>query len=159
MEDRIVEIKLLADYYDGKPVYEAVPAIKIAGNRYRLVASPGLAPGAASGDEVEAACAGGSGYRVVKRSGNLSIQLFLKECSLADRTKIVHEIEFIGGWLDGGGEAKSGHLLVFTIHVSRGFDTIERAMAKIVAEFPVDKWMYGNVYDTRDGITPLNWWL
>lgn len=32
-------------------------------------------------------------------------------------------------------------------------------MEKACSAFPVDKWMYGNVYDVNDGVTPLNWWV
>lgn len=159
MADENVEVKLLADYLDGRPVYESVPATRVGENRYRLRCSPGMAPGVASGDEIELSPAERTGYRVVRRSGNISVQVFLYRCNDDDRRGITKLVEHVGGWLDGGHDSPSGHLLVFTIPLSVGFEAIEAAMERVKAEFGVEKWMYGNVYDTRDGVTPLNWWL
>lgn len=158
MVDESVNIKLLADYLDGKPVYESVPATKIGENRYRLKCSPGMAPGVASGDEIELAPSERTGFRVLKRSGNVCVQLFLHRCDNDDRAEITKLVRDIGGWLDGGHDSPSGHLLIYTIPVSIGFGNIERVMTQLSEKFPIEKWMYGNVYDTRDGVTPLNWW-
>jgi hypothetical protein len=57
------------------------------------------------------------------------------------------------------GALQNQDLLIFTIPVSVGFSTIERTMDEISARFRVDQWIYGNVYDTKDGVTPLNWWI
>jgi hypothetical protein len=153
-----IEVKLLADFVDGKPIYEAVPAIKVGENRFKLTASPGFSPGFARGDEIEAAPSETVGYKIVKRSGNICIQLFLFECTPQDKVKIADLANSIGGWLDGGSDRPDGHLLVLTIPVDVGFELMEKMMNKIQANFTMDKWMYGNVYDTRDGVTPLNWW-
>ena len=64
----------------------------------------------------------------------------------------------IGGWLDGGMDEGQNVLLVFTVPVHVGFRTIEEAIAKIGEKIKLDAWYYGNVYDHRDGKTPLNWW-
>jgi hypothetical protein len=156
-----VEVKLLADFLDGKPIYEMVPAEEVGPNRYRLSASPGFAPGIAGGDVIEVAPAERLGYRVLERSGNVSIQLFLHRCDPEEQAQIVSVMRSIGAWLDGGKDVMhgSGCLLIFTVPVAVGFGTIEQAMSRISLEFPVDKWMYGNVYETQDGTTPLNWWV
>src|SRR5262245_33064568 len=73
----MAEVKLIAEYRNGQPVYEAVPATQVGANRYRLTASPGFAAGVASGDDIELAPQAPLGYRVVKRGGNVCIQLFL----------------------------------------------------------------------------------
>ena len=151
-------VKLLADFVDGKPIYETLPAEKLGPNLYRLQASPGFAPGVASGDEIELAPDMHS-YRVLKRSGNICIQLFLRECTPEDKEQITDIMESIGGWLDGGaGEKALPSLLIYNVPVQAGFALIENAMAEIAEDFAIDQWMYGNVYDTRDGVTPLNWW-
>jgi hypothetical protein len=151
-------VKLLADFVDGKPVYETIPAEKIGPNRYRLQASPGFAPGVANGDEIELA-PDMHAYRVLKRSGNICIQLFLRECTPDDKQQITDIMESIGGWLDGGAGANNRlSLLIYSVPVQVGFTLMEDAMAEIAEDFPIDQWAYGNVYDTRDGVTPLNWW-
>jgi hypothetical protein len=154
-----VFVKILADYFEGKPVHENVPAVKLGENRYRISASPGLAPGIAAGDEIELLPSERAGYRVTKRGGNVCVQLFLNACDSEDRIEITNLVRSIGGWLDGGSDAGSGFLLIYTIPVTAGFSAIQNVMAQVSQRFSVDKWMYGNVYDTKDGVTPLNWWL
>jgi len=155
----ITEVKLLMDHIDGKPIYEAVPAVRTGDNQYRLTGSPGFAPGVACGDEIELSLSERIGYRILKRSGNVCVQLFFNRCSFEDRQAAATIVEAIGGRLDGGKDSDAGHLLIFTIPISVGFRAIEQAMADVSARLPVDRWMYGNVYDTKDGVTPLNWWL
>jgi hypothetical protein len=157
MSDNVV--KLLADFIDGKPIYETVPAEKVGPNRYRLQASPGFAPGVASGDEIELRPSDVRGFKILSRSGNICIQLFLRECTPDDKQHITTIIESIGGWLDGGAGGKSRpSLLIYNIPVQVGFTLIEEAMAEISEDFAIDRWTYGNVYDPCDGVTPLNWW-
>lgn len=153
------EVKLFVDVCDGKPVYEMVPSRKIGPNHYLLLASPGFATGVASGDEIEFVPSEKTGYRVVKRSGNICVQLFLNKCEQHERLMIADIVRAIGGWLDGGKDSLGiGSLLIFTIPISKGFGAIEQAMSQITERFDVDRWMYGNVYNTADGTTPLNWW-
>jgi hypothetical protein len=59
------------------------------------------------------------------------------------------------GWLDG----KAAKELVYTIPVSAGFPAIEGLFSEVKAAYPDVEWYFGNVYDERDGVTPLNWWL
>jgi hypothetical protein len=42
--------------------------------------------------------------------------------------------------------------------VSCGFAEIEKVLEEAVQAHGAAAWMYGNVYDPQDGITPLNWW-
>jgi hypothetical protein len=85
--------------------------------------------------------------------------MFLNTCPESDRRDIVEMIESIGGWLDGGVDGHAGCLLILTIPASVGFEKIESVMAIVSSRFSMEKWMYGNVYDVRDGSTPLNWWV
>jgi hypothetical protein len=82
----------------------------------------------------------------------------LKEISSLERVEINNLICSIGGWLDGGFDGAAGSLLIFTIPFEIGFGRIERVMEEVASKFMVDRWMYGNVYDAKDGVTPLNWW-
>jgi hypothetical protein len=47
---------------------------------------------------------------------------------------------------------------VFTVPVSAGFGAVEAAFDGYVRRQPGAEWYFGNVYDERDGMTPLNWW-
>ncbi|QDU54485.1 DUF4265 domain-containing protein [Aeoliella mucimassa] len=152
-------IKIIASFKDGKPVHEEVPAAKVDNNHYRLLASPGFAPGVASGDEIAFVDSEPLGYRLIKRAGNVCVQMFLLQCSTRDRNHIASVVKSIGGWVDGGLDHSNGHLLILTFPVLVGFESIEQAMARLSAHFPDSQWMYGNVYELSDGTTPLNWWL
>jgi Domain of unknown function (DUF4265) len=70
---------------DGTPFYESILVDVLGENRYRVVASPGLAEGMAANDEIELAPDEPLGYRILKRGGNISVQFFwhdgdIKQC-------------------------------------------------------------------------------
>jgi len=75
------------------------------------------------------------------------------------RQTLIPLVEQLGGRLDGDATFSTLANLVFTILVTAGFPAIERAMAKAQAIAPGCEVFYGNVYDSKDGVTPLNWWL
>src|SRR5690606_20433663 len=83
-----MEIKIIAEFRNGQPLYEVLPAVHLSGNRYLLTGSPGFATGIASGDEIELTEEERLGYRVLKRGGNVCVQLFLDHCSIPDREAI-----------------------------------------------------------------------
>jgi hypothetical protein len=152
-------VKLLAEVVNGQPVFEEVPALLLRDNRYRILASPGFAPGVAAGDEIELSSTENRGFRIVKRSGNVCIQVFLGSSAEHDESRITAIVKSIGGRLDGGFVGKgNGQLLVYNVPVNIGFGVIEATMNRIQEECAIEKWMYGNVYDPDDGVTPLNWW-
>ncbi len=159
MDGNPCEVNLLAEIVNGKRVYEAVPAVDLENRKFRLTASPGFAPGVASGDEIEMVPEEWLGYRVLRRSGNICVQLFLHPCEETERWKIIKMVESTGGWLDGGKDGAAGHLLIFTFPFSTGFGRIEEVMDEIQMKSKTDRWVYGNIYSLEDGKTPLNWWL
>jgi hypothetical protein len=141
----------------GPSAVEALDVEELGPNRYRLLYSPGLVEGLAAGDEFELVTVGPLGYRVLSRAGNVVVWFFFpvegqNQGPLADSIK--QSVEAIGGKLDGGGRTN----LVFTIPVGVGFGRIEGVVQRAVKEIPGSTWMYGNVYDPVDGVTPLNWW-
>lgn len=150
-------INLKAEVRNGQPVYENVLVTKIQNNAFRLVRSPGLVPGIAAGDEFELNPREPHGFRLLKRGGNVCVQLFLTNNVAQCRQNVVPLVEQLGGRLDGETAGATTHMLVFTIPVAVGFPPIERLMAKAVAISPGCEWYYGNVYEV-DGKTPLNWW-
>jgi Domain of unknown function (DUF4265) len=158
MKDQTANVRLRVDRVDGKSVYEEVPALQVGENRYRIVASPGLAPGVASGDEIELDPSDPERYNILKRGMNVCVQAFFTECTLRDRDRVTALFQEIGGWLDGGKDGEVGQLLIFTIPAKVGFETIEGLLTRVSEEFKLEKWEYGNVYDPADGVTPLNWW-
>lgn len=137
---------------DGTPFFEDVPVEPIGGQRYRILASPGLLDGLAAGDVFERDRDGT--YRVLERSGNLCIQVYDAESLSHDRfdADLLPQVRAMGGWLDG----RTSRVNVLTIPVSAGFAAIERAMNAWVASTPGATWSYANVY-AEDG-SQLGWW-
>ena len=68
---------------------------------------------------------------------------------------LTSNLEKLGGSLD----LQTERALVYSIHVSIGFQTIEKLFNDACGDNPDTVWYYGNVYDPEDGITPLEWWL
>jgi hypothetical protein len=140
---------------DGTPFYESVLVELIGPRRYLVLASPGLLAGFAAGDEIELAPEHGSGYRVTKRGGNVCVQFFRSADDSPPRERLEPQVAALGGRLDG----QTPGLLVFTIPVAAGFTAIEGIFDEAKRRYAGCCWMYGNVYDPADGVTPLNWWL
>ena len=139
---------------DGTPFYESVLVEPRGAGRYLVLASPGLLEGFAAGDEIELAPAESSGYRIIKRGGNVCVQFFLGPDPSRPAGELEPQIIALGGRMDG----QTPGLLVFTIPVSAGFPAIERVFYDAEKRYSGCGWMYGNVYDPADGVTPLNWW-
>ena len=132
---------------------ETVHADAIGGSRYRLLSSPGFVLGVAAGDEIELLGDDGE-FRVVRRAGNVAVQLFSREPVAGFRDALAAAVrEELGGVLDGGIERG----LVFTIPAAAGFAAIEALFEHEVHARPGTEWMYGNVYDPDTG-EPLGWW-
>lgn len=147
-------VRLRVDAWDtSRKAYEDVRVEELGNNRYKLLQSPGLVLGIAADDEF--AVAADESIEVLKRGGNLCVQIFDDSGVSRIQSRVTGELATIGGRLDG----VAGKELVYTVHVDVGFPTIERVLNRIVATFPTAEWVYGNVYDPRDGVTPLNWWL
>lgn len=142
---------------------EALPVEQLEPNRFRLLASPGLADGMAAGDEFELSVGEESGYALLQRAGNVCVRFYFSESvglmtpdTLTTEAQELREaVEKIGGWLDGG----LRYMLVFTLPVAIGFPTIEKLFDEAVRKNSESYWFYGNVYDPKDETTPLNWWL
>jgi Domain of unknown function (DUF4265) len=146
-------VHLLVEDLGGKPTQEPGHVIDLGGERFRLLHSPGFVQGIAAGDEFQILDEQGV-FRVLHRSGNIAVQVFSEvpvEPMVGDFTRRVAEI---GGVLDG--RIEQG--MVFTIPIQAGFQTIEALFNELVAAHAGMEWLYGNVYDPRDGMTPLDWW-
>jgi hypothetical protein len=141
----------------GELIMEDVPATPMGEpGTFRLTASPGLAQGLAAEDVVRVAADGL--FTVVRRGGNLAVQVFARELSDNALDGLVADVSGLGGRLDGGTDSADSLLRVFTIPVTAGFAAVETVFDAFVAAQPGAEWYFANVYDPADGVTPLNWW-
>ncbi|MBC53856.1 MAG: phosphotyrosine protein phosphatase [Gammaproteobacteria bacterium] len=162
-----IQIPLIAGYNDNnEPVVEQVSVVPVAGagqspktgldhpGEFRLSKSPAFIRGLAADDRIRYPVDNATTYDLLEHSGNLSVRVFSKHNTEELDQALTPELELIDGRID----AASPGLLVYTIHVSIGFQQIEAVLNKVLAGFPDTIWYYGNVYDPEDGVTPLNWW-
>ena len=117
---------------------------------YRLDRTPGLVLGVAAGDCVSIDRAKGE-FALLARGGNLAVQVYgPPDVALS----VKDEVRKLGGRHDGG---ESG-LTVYTIPVAAGFPAVEALLGSLSLKDPRIEWYFGNVYDEKGGVTPLNWW-
>jgi hypothetical protein len=137
---------------DGSSVNEQVLVEPLGGTRYLLLRSPGVVLGLAAGDEFDTK--GDGGFEIVRRGRNLCIQILFSPEPATLEPEAAKAFANLGGRLDGGTKG----LLVYTVPVAVGFPAVEAVLSRLVSAYPGVEWYYGNVYDPKDGITPLNWW-
>jgi hypothetical protein len=136
----------------GQPVVERLPVDVTEQDECRLLQSPLLVKGLARGDLIKLDRGAGE-FTLRQRSGNLCIRVFSRgDIRILDEA-ITPEMEKLGGQLD----LETPRALVYSIHVSCGFEPIEKLLNAHMT--PDSAWFYGNVYDPADGVTPLNWWV
>ena len=135
---------------------ETLPAEPLGGDRYRLIASPGLVEGLAAGDEIELDSSASCGFRVLRRSGQLCIWFYLpKAAPSAGEARVIRAAERLGGYVDG----RHAQLRVLTIPISAGFDAVARELDGAVRDLAGASWLYGNVYEGGNPERPLEWWV
>lgn len=139
---------------DGQPVVERVQVDILEDNTSKLATSPVFVHGVAKGDNVRLNTEERS-FEILKRSGNLCIRVFAKEDLGSIEQDLTPKLEKLGGSLD----VENDRVLVYSIHVSCGFQEIEKILNDYTGDATQSAWFYGNVYDPSDGVTPLNWWL
>ncbi|MFS1523669.1 DUF4265 domain-containing protein [Microbulbifer sp. 2304DJ12-6] len=137
---------------DGEPVVERLQVRVNEADCCQLVRSPAFVKGIASGDRIKVD-KDTQQFELIKRSGNLAIRVFFRTDSADLSDRLTPQLEKLGGELD----LEQPRLLVYSIHVSCGFDKIEKILNN-VCDGADSVWYYGNVYDPKDGQTPLNWW-
>lgn len=154
------ELQLLAGVDgQGAPIMERVEAYVMEEKGcYEALRSPLFIRNLAAGDIFRVA-AGGQGdqageFSIVQRSGKLAIRLFCKSAIDALEQQLTPEVEKLDGSLD----LKTERALVYSLHVNIGFSAIEQLFDGMMSRYPETAWYYGNIYDPRDGVTPLNWW-
>ena len=137
----------------GQPIVEKLQVRELGNGQMQLVQSPAFVKGLASGDVIKRDSPQQE-FEIVQHSGNLSVRVFSREDIAPLLDALTPEIEKLGGELD----VETSRMLVYSIHVSCGFTTIEAILNQHVGRDGNSSWMYGNVYDPIDGETLLNWW-
>lgn len=121
---------------------------------WRLLRSPAFVRGIARDDVVAAMEQPEGAFQVRQHGGNLCVRVLSRSDNDALAQILTGEIEKLGGTLD----VAQPRVLVYSIHVSCGFQVIEELLNRHVAEADGHAWLYGNVYDPATQ-EPLNWWL
>jgi len=136
----------------GQPVVERLSVRQNEDDSFQLVKSPAFIKGLASGDVVQLV-PDSKEFEIKQHGGNLCIRVYAKSHLTDINEQLTPELEKLGGELD----TETPRFLVYSIHVSCGFNAIETLLNRyVVGEHCM--WVYGNVYDPADGTTPLNWW-
>lgn len=138
----------------GAPVLEKLEVKLTDIGAFELLRSPLFVRDLAAGDIFSCAPDNPADYQVMKRSGNLAIRIFRKEDIDLLEQYLTPQVEKQGGSLD----CKTERALAYSLHVNIGFAEVERIFDSAMAKFQDSVWYYGNTYDRRDGVTPLQWW-
>lgn len=147
-------IEMLAGYDpEGQPVVERLQVKELPEDKLQLVRSPAFIKGLASGDIIKLG-SDRQHFEIVQHSGNLAVVIFSRGDVKALSEALTPEVEKLGGSLD----LETDRMLVYSVHVSLGFQALEELFKKYTAGGE-SIWQYGNVYDPADGETPLNWWV
>jgi len=139
---------------EGAPVLEKLEVKLTDMGAFELLRSPLFVRDLAAGDIFSCAQDNPADYQIMKRSGNLAIRIFRKQDIDLLEQYLTPQVEKHGGSLD----CKTERALAYSLHVNIGFADIERLFDSAMAKFQDSVWYYGNIYDRRDGVTPLQWW-
>ncbi|MEV0659859.1 DUF4265 domain-containing protein [Actinomadura luteofluorescens] len=136
---------------DGEPVYELVPAKRLADGRYKLVGTPALVLGCAADDIVTLDEA--MRVRVLHRGGNLAVQAGpVKEFVPSDVDRLRDAMTPLSGLVEAPADLR---FIVVTVPAAAGFPRVESIMNEWAATANAE-WWYGNVTDDSGAL--LNWW-
>jgi len=154
-ETAIEQIDLFAgERADGTPVMETLALLPLPDNVYQLAKSPGFMRGVAKGDWIKVD-PDTKTHTVVRRSGNLCVRVIARDNLESVAAGLVAAMEKLGATLDFQNE----RMLIFSIHVSCGFQAIEQLLNQHVTAESQNVWFYGNVYTQENGEwVPMNWW-
>lgn len=148
-------LELLAGQHpSGEMIVEKVlVAPQQQANTYQLLKSPVFVRGIARGDIIQQMPSPKGAFKLEQHSGNLCIRIFGKQPLAGLEPALSAAIEKLGGDID----VCEPRVLVYSIHVSCGFNKIEELLNQQLSAARDAAWFYGNVYDPDSG-EPLNWW-
>jgi hypothetical protein len=121
--DEAIRLPVKQRASDGTIVYESLLAVPCGSRRYRLSKSPGMVENLAAGDVIELDENRPEGYRLLKRGGNVCVQVIRTEGISEFQTRLSELVESLGGWCDGA----TPQLIVFTIPVGVGLPRLKRS--------------------------------
>lgn len=156
------EIEIFFSTHDIPKGKEIVLVERVEPQYYLLSCSPGWVPGLSAGDTIALDPSSNLGYKMVKRGGNLAVQIYFPATmyrDILDHILSLAKKENLSLINDGYMEGSNVSLLVFTNVKPINFSKVEDIFNATAKEFIETKWFYGNVYDPSDGKTPLNWWV
>lgn len=144
---------------NGELIIEKVLVNPQAENQqYQLLKSPLFIRGVARGDVIQLQPTSRGRFLVVQRGGNLCIRVFSKhDFSSPQLESLEQHISAAIEKLGGDQDIKEAKALVYSIHVSCGFNAIEKLLGDALSGYQDVAWYYGNVYDSDSG-EPLDWW-
>lgn len=157
MDDRSapVLIRVFVTNDDG-PVFEELPARRVAEDSYELLSSPGLALNLARGDVISIKDKNAHA-EVLKRGGNFCIHIYADYISPEDLTGLEGDVGLeLGGTLDG---VREGNLSL-AVPAINGMDKINGFFDRFRGKTGI-QWYYANIYKNLDDDgdeTLLNWW-
>lgn len=153
-------IELIAGHHpNGEIVVEKLLVNPQAeANSFQLLKSPMFVRGIARADVIQQLESPKGGFKILQHGGNLCVRVFSKQDFKLPELAALEQIltsalEKLGGDLDN----KDANALVYSIHVSCGFNAIEKVLDDALSPLEDVTWFYGNVYDPESG-EPLNWW-
>jgi hypothetical protein len=135
---------------------ELVEVEQVEGTKYRIVCPPAMVEGLASGDLIELDDKELAGFKVVHRSGLVTVWLFFVDTNQRNENMANPLFEQLLAPLGGRIEGLAKQSAIFSIPVASGFTKIEQAFDRLTSTLPGSGWMYGNVWGGND--EPLNWW-
>ncbi|WP_101758598.1 DUF4265 domain-containing protein [Oceanicoccus sp. KOV_DT_Chl] len=127
-------------------------------NSFQLLKSPMFVRGIARGDVIQPLENTQGAFKVLQHGGNLCVRVFSKNSFATPALEAIEqglssEFEKLGGDVD----IRDDKALVFSIHVSCGFNVVEKILQDTLGDRDDVVWYYGNVYDPETG-EPLDWW-
>ena len=118
------------------PGAEEVPALQRAGNVWELLKSPLYATQVAAGDLVKVLQAEHGTFEIVRRGGNVCVQLFLasdQADSMEFTNKVADFLEKKLRLIDGRVDGQTPGLVSCTVPVAAGFGKIEKVFFRVDA--------------------------
>ena len=139
---------------DGECVYEKVAARLEGDDCYRALHSPGFVHGLARGDIFALTAERAGAFVVLERSGNLAVRVYSRVPAAVWDGALTPQVTQLEGLRD----ILADRLLVYTLPLAAGFETIESTFDQALSGSADALWRYGNVYHEISG-EPLEWWL
>lgn len=142
------------------PGGEHVPARRLGKGEWEILRSPLYATEVASGDVIRVTNTELGDFKIIRRGGNVCVQVYLGAVEADDAkatSKLAEQIGILVEPLKGRIDATTPGLISLTIPATVGFQAIEKVLEVAVEKSPGAQWQYANVYDPVSG-EPLGWW-